>query len=185
MKPQHVIRWMAAGGAVLVACMILMGLSAPMNVSSQGLPTPTIPGKGDPLPTTVPPPSEIVLDGRPHFVDFYAYWCGPCLDMRPYVTRMEARFAEQINFWLVDVDDPASTPLEQRFGGVPFIPLVILLDAEGREVNRLEGFQTERQLERALQALLDQSGSGLPAIPGKGGPVITPTPVPDVPPGKR
>ncbi len=112
----------------------------------------------DAIPTATPMPSvsEIKLDGKPHFVDFNATWCGPCNAMRPYVVQMKARYGDRITFDNVDTDNPNSDRLAIQYN-VQFIPLMVLLDKNGKLVNRLEGYQTIEQLDEALLALLGDS----------------------------
>lgn len=104
-------------------------------------------------PTLTPGPSEIKLTGKPHFVEFYADWCAPCRVMRPAVNAMKEKYAEQLTFWDIDVDNPASTGLTRKHTVVA-IPLVVLLDKEGNVFMRLEGLQEQAELERAIKDLL-------------------------------
>lgn len=170
-----------AGGIFLTLIVVFLLAAAPvdvLSVRSQGLPTPTpMPVKGQPggvpaLPSAPGNIPDIELDGRLQFIDFYADWCGPCNDMRPNIDRMEGRYSPMIRFWRVDVDARESDRLEAYFGGVPAIPLVVVLDPQGRVLVRMEGFQSERQLDRLLRDLFAQTGMRKPDR------VDSPTPVP-------
>jgi thioredoxin 1 len=105
-------------------------------------------------PTPTDGPSEIVMDGKPHFVDFNAWWCAPCNQMRPSVLRMKDKYGEWITFDDINVDNRASAGLNRKYR-VAFIPLMVLLDKNGREVKRLEGYQTEQELDDSLAGLLE------------------------------
>jgi thioredoxin-like negative regulator of GroEL len=107
-------------------------------------------------PTATPGPSEITLTGKPQFVDFYATWCSPCWLMKPFVKDMEEKYSDRVTFWEIDVDNMASGPLNRQYQVVG-IPLVVLLDAQGKTVQRLEGYQPEAELDAAIGALLGQS----------------------------
>lgn len=104
-------------------------------------------------PTPTAGPSAIVLNGKPHFVEFNATWCAPCQQMKPSVAAMKAKYGDQITFWSIDIDNIGSTRLVHQYQ-VQFIPLSVLLDKDGRTVTMLEGYQEEQQLDTALQALL-------------------------------
>lgn len=155
------------GGILLTFVAVLLLAAGPVSVQSQGLPTPTSAPAKNPVgasadlgPARAIP--DITLDGRLHFIDFYADWCGPCIDMRPHIATMEGRYSPMIHFWRVDVDTRESDRLEAYFGGVPAIPLVVVLDAQGRTLARIEGFQSERQLDRLLRDLFAQTGTRKP-----------------------
>ena len=105
-------------------------------------------------PTPTDGPSEILMDGKPHFVDFNAWWCSPCNQMRPSVLNMKDKYGEWITFDDINVDNRASAGLNRKYR-VAFIPLMVLLDKNGKEVKRLEGYQTEQELDDALAGLLD------------------------------
>jgi thiol-disulfide isomerase/thioredoxin len=107
-------------------------------------------------PSATPGPSAITLTGKPHFVDFYATWCSPCWLMKPFVADMEEKYGDRVTFWEIDVDNMASGPLNREYQVVG-IPLVVLLDAEGKTVQRLEGYRPEAELDAAIGALLGQS----------------------------
>ena len=106
-------------------------------------------------PTPTDGPSEIVMDGKPHFVDFNAWWCAPCNEMRPSVLKMEDKYGEWITFDDINVDNRASAGLNRKYR-VDFIPLMVLLDKNLKEVKRLEGFQTEQELDDALAGLVEK-----------------------------
>ncbi len=111
----------------------------------------------DNRPTPTLGPSELKLEGLPLFVDFWAAWCAPCRAMRPHVEAMETKYKGQIAFWKIDTDNLASRRLVREYEVVA-IPLVVLLDANGKVVLRLEGYRDEAELDEALQYLLSKSG---------------------------
>jgi thioredoxin 1 len=104
-------------------------------------------------PTPTDGPSEILLDSKPHFVDFNAWWCSPCNQMRPSVVNMREKYGDQVTFDDINVDNRASAKLLRKYK-VEFIPLVVLLDKDGNTFQRLEGYQSEQDLDDALDALV-------------------------------
>ncbi len=75
--------------------------------------------------------------------------------MRPSVRRLEERYSSQVDFHLLNVDDPSTTALAQRYR-VSGIPTIVLLHADGSTATILFGYQDERTLEEAIEALLAQ-----------------------------
>jgi len=110
-------------------------------------------------PTWTPGPSAILLDGKPQFVKFYADWCGPCREMKPFVESMKEKYKDQVTFWDINTDAVSSRGLSVQYN-VQFIPLVVLLDPKGNSVARLEGLQSEDELDAAIQNLLKVSQGG-------------------------
>lgn len=107
----------------------------------------------DAQPTHTPGPSKIKLDGKPQFVEFYASWCGPCIAMKPALTRLEKLFGNEVTFWRIDIDNFGSEPLSRKYR-VAAIPFMVLLDKDGKKVGSMLGYRAEAQLIVALARLV-------------------------------
>jgi thioredoxin-related protein len=73
--------------------------------------------------------------------------------MAPSVRRVEALYQDRVDFHILNVDRPMTTPLRREFQ-VPGVPTIVLLDAEGEVFRKIVGYQTEEQLVTAIEALL-------------------------------
>ena len=82
-------------------------------------------------------------------VDFWAPWCGPCAELHP---RFDAHAAERsggaLRFGRVNVDE--SPGVASAFD-VMSIPTLIVIDADGHEIEREVGVPSKRQLGRLVR----------------------------------
>ena len=118
--------------------------------------------------------------GKAVVVNFWASWCGPCRKEQPALSRLWERYrGSGVQFIGVDfMDDRAAgrayleefevayPSIEDRTGivahrfGIPYLPATVLVDASGEMRVRLVGAQTEADLERHLESLLQETGPG-------------------------
>lgn len=94
---------------------------------------------------------------RPVLIDFSASWCAPCHQLKK-VTFVDPAFkAEAGRFILVNVDvsdsdDPAVIALEDKWR-VTGLPLLLLLDTNGAEVERISDYVDAARLAPKLAAV--------------------------------
>lgn len=112
-------------------------------------------------------------------VNFWATWCAPCREEMPAFTRVQARWAgKDVQFVGLAQDDPAKVArfgrelainyplwtgedgvaeLGRRLGNrLGVLPYTVILDREGRVLERRVGPYTETALEERLQAYYRQ-----------------------------
>ena len=68
------------------------------------------------------------LGDRPAVIDFYATWCGPCRSMTPILEEAAKRYAGDVVFYKVDIDE--ETELAQFFG-IQSIPFFLFIPMQG------------------------------------------------------
>jgi thiol:disulfide interchange protein DsbD len=105
---------------------------------------------------------EAARESRPVFIDFYADWCVPCheLDDKTFSDREVAALSRQ--FLMVKADltfslNPQTRKLRKQYG-VPGVPTLVFLGADGRELSglRVAGYINKKEfLSRMKQALAD------------------------------
>jgi thiol-disulfide isomerase/thioredoxin len=112
------------------------------------------------------------LHGKPAFINFWGTWCGPCRREAPQLRAFTDALAGRAGFVGVAIDSPRGKALSfvrkegwrypivsrrccslsDRYG-VEFMPTTIVLDSQGRVVDRLIGPQTTARLDAELRAL--------------------------------
>jgi thiol-disulfide isomerase/thioredoxin len=112
--------------------------------------------------------------GKVVLLNFWASWCGPCLEEMPRLSAWQRAYAAQgLKIVGVSMDDdpeaakrlltrrPVAYPvvmgdaaLGESFGGVLGLPLSFLIDTHGRLVGRYPGGGDPKTLEARIKALL-------------------------------
>jgi peroxiredoxin len=114
--------------------------------------------------------------GKLVLLNFWASWCGPCLEEMPKFSGWQREYGAQ-GLQVIGVsmdDDPASArrliarhptaypiligdaELGESFGGVLGLPLTYLIDPKGRIVARYQGSGDLAKMEARIKTLLAQ-----------------------------
>lgn len=115
------------------------------------------------------------LRGRPVVVSFFESWCGTCQAEQPDLTKVAGEFAGRVGFVGVSYRDTvaAGRAYQRRFKvpyplandasgriwarwGVPYQPVVMVVDKHGRIAERFDGGTTGGTLAAALAYLLGE-----------------------------
>ena len=124
-----------------------------------------------------PPRALSSWDGKPRLVNFWATWCGPCVEEMPLLDRMHRELDGELHVIGVALDDPeavrrfvadtgVSYPIlldapgpadaSVRFGDTRgVLPYSVLIDAQGRIVDRKLGSFQEAGLREWLAPVLE------------------------------
>jgi cytochrome c biogenesis protein CcmG, thiol:disulfide interchange protein DsbE len=170
------LKWMRVAWALVPAVLFLGVLTFALDRA--GGP----PGPGDPAPNFEAQPLDgdgapVSLSdfrGRPVLLNFWASWCGPCLDEAPMLRRAHDLFGDKVAFIGVDVRDSRTDALEfVRRHGVDYVqvrddrlgvyraygltgqPESFLIDGNGVVVQHVQGpFPSESDLFSLLENLV-------------------------------
>ena len=84
-------------------------------------------------------PLDIALkNNKPTLVEFYANWCTICQAMAPELEEIRQKYAQNINFVMLNVDNNKWLPelVKYRVDGIPHF---VFLDRKGTEVGQTIG----------------------------------------------
>ncbi|MFS8867717.1 thioredoxin domain-containing protein [Synechococcus sp. H65.1] len=145
-------KWLRNGLVAAVAVLLAAGLFL-ANQAQQGRASLAT------LAAEAVPWEEALVNGKPSLVEFYADWCTTCRSMAPLLANLKAEFAQQVNFVMLNVDNPKWLPELSRYR-VNGIPHFLFLDSQGEVVGSAIGEQPASVLRANLLALV--AGDPLP-----------------------
>lgn len=93
---------------------------------------------------------KLLADHKILLVDFYAPWCIPCREMEPSLKKLEKEYKGKVTFSRIDMDK--AKPLAQKLN-IESIP-VLAVYKNGKELKRVNGFQSTAQLRELIKYLL-------------------------------
>ena len=93
---------------------------------------------------------EVISQGKPVLMDFWATWCGPCKRLGPIIEELAAEYDGKAVVGKCDIEE--NDDLTEKFG-IMNVPTVVFLK-DGKEVDRVVGLAMKNVYEEKLTALL-------------------------------
>ena len=93
---------------------------------------------------------EILAEGKPVVMDFWAPWCGPCKMVSPIIDELAAEYEGRVIIGKCDVDDNDEVAVEFGIRSLP----TVLFFKDGKQVDKQVGSVAKSVFATKIEALL-------------------------------
>lgn len=90
---------------------------------------------------------EVIENGNPVLVDFFATWCGPCKMMAPILDEVATTVEPRAQVYKVDIDQCRDLAAKYRVMSVP----TLIIFKDGQPYQQFIGVQSKDVLVDALE----------------------------------
>tara|TARA_Y100001968_G_C19323376_1_gene700446 strand:- start:256 stop:825 length:570 start_codon:yes stop_codon:yes gene_type:complete len=97
-------------------------------------------------------PEVALVNGKPTIFEFYADWCEACKEMSPAIVSLEKQYSKDIDFVLLNVDNPTWEDLIQIYN-VKGIPQINFFGQDGLLLGQLTGLRTKEELSNIINSM--------------------------------
>ncbi|WP_085535027.1 thioredoxin [Massilibacteroides vaginae] len=93
---------------------------------------------------------QLVSEGKPLVIDFWAEWCGPCRMIGPLIEELATEYEGKVTIGKLDVDN--NDDVVSKFG-IRNIPTVLFIK-DGEVVDKQVGATNKAALAAKIDAML-------------------------------
>jgi thioredoxin 1 len=94
--------------------------------------------------------NQVLAEGKPVVVDFWATWCGPCRALAPTIEALAAEYEGRVIIGKCDVDEAADLPVKFGIRNIP----TVLFFKDGELVDKQVGAAQKQVYVDKINALL-------------------------------
>ena len=93
---------------------------------------------------------QVLAEGKPVVVDFWATWCGPCRALAPTIEALAEEFAGRVVIGKCDVDEAVELPVKFGIRNIP----TVMFFKNGQLVDKQVGAAPKQVYVDKINALL-------------------------------
>ena len=94
---------------------------------------------------------ELLAQGKPMVIDFWATWCGPCRKVGPTIQELADQYEGQAIIGKVNIEEDADGIVADF--GIRYVPTILYIKG-GEVVDKVVGAAPKSTLEEKLKAIL-------------------------------
>ena len=95
--------------------------------------------------------NEVIAQGKPVVLDFWATWCGPCRKIAPVIQELAEQYEGQTIIGKVNIEEEADDLVAEY--GIRNIPTVLFIK-NGQIVDKVVGAAPKSTYEEKIKAML-------------------------------
>ncbi|MBR5027901.1 MAG: thioredoxin [Bacteroidales bacterium] len=93
---------------------------------------------------------QVLAEGKPVVVDFWATWCGPCRALAPTIEALATEFDGRVVIGKCDVDEAVELPVKYGIRNIP----TVMFFKDGQLVDKQVGAAPKQVYVDKINALL-------------------------------
>ena len=94
--------------------------------------------------------ADVIKSDKPVLVDFWAEWCGPCVQIAPALEELANEYKDSLTVVKVNIDENPETPAKYGVRGIP----TLILFKDGEIAATKVGAAPKRQLSEWISTSL-------------------------------